>query len=374
MGKLVAGLLAAVVTVGGIAAAADAINGREAQTSGKATVVRVIDGDTLVAQVDGVRTTIRLLNVDTPETKHPNVAPECLGVEATVFLTERLPVGTHIDLEYDQELLDPYGRTLAAVTESGQLVNAEIARKGLGAAVVYRPNDKFHGAVLRAQQEAQAARVGLYDPKVACTLPAQVASTVAALESLPEPSATDAAAALAALGMVAAAIEGAQAVESALDDAERGVHAVRRAAYEAGVPGYRKMLRAALTGAREKRQRHTAHHAALVGSEEAARKAAEARKAEEARKADESRKALAAQKVEEERKADEARRAEQARKAAQEREAAAKKAQQRKLVKAPATKRPSAPKTTSKPKATNPYPGYTGPRCYAPGGKTWKPC
>ena len=20
------------------------------------------------------------------------------------------------------------------------------------------------------------------------------------------------------------------------------------------------------------------------------------------------------------------------------------------------------------------YPGYTGPRCYAPGGKTWKPC
>jgi micrococcal nuclease len=24
--------------------------------------------------------------------------------------------------------------------------------------------------------------------------------------------------------------------------------------------------------------------------------------------------------------------------------------------------------------APNPYPGYTGPRCYAPGGKTWTPC
>ena len=23
---------------------------------------------------------------------------------------------------------------------------------------------------------------------------------------------------------------------------------------------------------------------------------------------------------------------------------------------------------------SNPYPGYTGPRCYAPGGKTWRPC
>jgi micrococcal nuclease len=24
--------------------------------------------------------------------------------------------------------------------------------------------------------------------------------------------------------------------------------------------------------------------------------------------------------------------------------------------------------------AQTPYPGYTGPRCYAPGGKTWRPC
>jgi micrococcal nuclease len=22
----------------------------------------------------------------------------------------------------------------------------------------------------------------------------------------------------------------------------------------------------------------------------------------------------------------------------------------------------------------NPYPGYTGPRCYDPGGVTWRPC
>jgi micrococcal nuclease len=28
----------------------------------------------------------------------------------------------------------------------------------------------------------------------------------------------------------------------------------------------------------------------------------------------------------------------------------------------------------SQPAPANPYPGYTGPRCYAPGGRTWKPC
>jgi micrococcal nuclease len=26
------------------------------------------------------------------------------------------------------------------------------------------------------------------------------------------------------------------------------------------------------------------------------------------------------------------------------------------------------------PRSGNPYPGYTGPRCYDPGGVTWKPC
>lgn len=40
-----------------------------------ATVVRVIDGDTVEAKVAGRSTTIRLLNVDTPETKDPTGHP-----------------------------------------------------------------------------------------------------------------------------------------------------------------------------------------------------------------------------------------------------------------------------------------------------------
>src|SRR5699024_4494525 len=58
---------------------------------GHGEVVRVIDGDTLVALVGGEETTIRLLNVDTPETKDPDEPVQCLGPEATEFLTERLP-------------------------------------------------------------------------------------------------------------------------------------------------------------------------------------------------------------------------------------------------------------------------------------------
>ena len=41
-----------------------------AQT-GLAQVDRVIDGDTISVRLDGVRVTVRLTGVDTPETKHP---------------------------------------------------------------------------------------------------------------------------------------------------------------------------------------------------------------------------------------------------------------------------------------------------------------
>ena len=53
-------------------------------------VVRVIDGDTLVINFEGEDQRVRLLNIDTPETKHPDKAVECLGPEATAFLESML--------------------------------------------------------------------------------------------------------------------------------------------------------------------------------------------------------------------------------------------------------------------------------------------
>ena len=94
MGRLAA-VTAAVVVGGTTLAACD-------NDDGKGVVVRVIDGDTLIAQVAGEETTLRLLNVDTPETKHPDMPVQCLAPDATEFLTERLPAGTEIELEYDQ--------------------------------------------------------------------------------------------------------------------------------------------------------------------------------------------------------------------------------------------------------------------------------
>jgi micrococcal nuclease len=150
------------------------------------TVVRVIDGDTLIAKVAGEDLTIRLLNVDTPETKHPDLPVQCLGPEASAFLEQRLPAGTDIELEYDEERTDRYGRTLAGVFESDSLISVEIAQKGLGVPVLFEPNSRFYDRVVDASQKAQLRKVGLFDASKECTLPAVIDSLQAEVQDLPE--------------------------------------------------------------------------------------------------------------------------------------------------------------------------------------------
>ncbi|WP_413452860.1 excalibur calcium-binding domain-containing protein [Georgenia phoenicis] len=159
--KLGVGIVtAALLVVGGVAVA----GGPETST----TVAAVVDGHTVDVVVDGEKQRVRLLNVLTPD------AGECLHDEAVAFLAERIPPGTEVTLEYDEERVDNEGHTLAGVLDEGALVNEEIARAGLGVAVVEEPNRRFYDAVLTAQQAAEVEGLGLFSETTTCTLPAQV--------------------------------------------------------------------------------------------------------------------------------------------------------------------------------------------------------
>ena len=146
-----------------------------AAAADRAVVHRVVDGDTVDVLIDGEVTHIRLLNVNTPETVHPNKSIECLGPEAAAFLKRMLPEGTVVTLEYDWARTDRYGRRLAGmVTADGKLVNAEIARAGLGDAVSYGLDSRFFQLVQSAQREAGEARIGLHSANLSCTASSQV--------------------------------------------------------------------------------------------------------------------------------------------------------------------------------------------------------
>jgi micrococcal nuclease len=124
-------------------------------------VQRVVDGDTLVL---GTGERVRLLGVNTPETKHPKKQVEFFGKEASEF-TRRMVEGKLVRLELDPLAgkVDKYSRTLAYVfLEDGTHLNAEIIRKGYGFAINAIPPLKYQNELRRLEGEAREQRRGLW--------------------------------------------------------------------------------------------------------------------------------------------------------------------------------------------------------------------
>lgn len=126
-------------------------------------VSHLVDGDTLDVTLNGARTRIRLLNVDTPETVRHNTPVQCMGPEASARLRQLAPIGSIVGLAFDVERLDKYGRTLATlVTPSGQNASEVLAQEGLGRAVRYGANEAGYAIVVAAVKRAQAANLGMW--------------------------------------------------------------------------------------------------------------------------------------------------------------------------------------------------------------------
>ncbi|WP_170182351.1 thermonuclease family protein [Blastococcus colisei] len=340
---LTAVAVAAVVVGGGIVAAT-------AVGSTIATVTKVVDGDTIDVRYGGREHRVRLLNIDTPEAVDPNSPVECLGPEASDWLKQRLPVGTEVRLERDEETRDRYDRELAAVFLGDEFVNAEIARAGMGVAMSVGPNVKFLPQVEAAQAEAVSGGRGLYATSIECTVPARVEElSSAATETVGQEPAG--AAALADFDshraeLVALLVTAKDLL--ALLDGDADV--LPMAAYRNQTSTLRWQV------ARVQDRLESAETRNGI-----ARDARKSQLAEEARRAAEEAARQAA--------------AEAARQAAAERAAAAARAAQQSAP----SYRPPSPSTatrTAAPPPSNSGSGsstYTGCRSYAPGGKTWTP-
>jgi micrococcal nuclease len=127
----------------------------------RATIVRVVDGDTLV--VDGDER-VRLIGINTPETKDPRRPVECFGREASAAAEALLPPGTEVVLEADVEATDRYGRTLAYVRRlpDGLFVNLDLVARGFAEVATYPPNVRYVDDLVAAQRLARAESRGLW--------------------------------------------------------------------------------------------------------------------------------------------------------------------------------------------------------------------
>ena len=132
--------------------------------TGDATIVKVVDGDTIIASIDGKEENVRLLGINTPETVKKNWPVECYGPEASKLTKSLLPPGTTVRLERDIEARDAYNRLLAYVyrTEDGLFINLELMRQGDAREMSFKPNTAHSTDFHDAATVAQAAGRGLW--------------------------------------------------------------------------------------------------------------------------------------------------------------------------------------------------------------------
>ncbi len=127
-------------------------------------MIRVVDGDTIVINFHGKKEKIRLLNVDTPESVHPDLSRNTpMGKKASDYTRTRLS-GKSISLEFEGKKRGKYGRLLAYVIIEGQNFNLELVRQGWSPYYTkYGNSQSYHDLFLRAQTNAMAVKKHIWD-------------------------------------------------------------------------------------------------------------------------------------------------------------------------------------------------------------------
>jgi micrococcal nuclease len=122
----------------------------------EAKVTRVIDGDTIELE-SGVK--IRYLLVDTPEVSG---GVECFGENAKQYNSD-LVLNKTVQISYDEQCTDNFGRSLAYVSVDGQEVNSLLVQKGYACVLYIAPNGTSRLEEFKALElDAKNARRGLW--------------------------------------------------------------------------------------------------------------------------------------------------------------------------------------------------------------------
>jgi micrococcal nuclease len=136
-------------------------NGDESRPRGgpgvTASVVDVVDGDTIEVALDGRVEDVRYIGIDTPESVAPGQPVECFGHRASER-NARLVGGERVRLAFDAERRDRYGRLLAYVYLGERFVNGELVEGGYARTLEIEPNTSK--APLLDRLEAEAGRDG----------------------------------------------------------------------------------------------------------------------------------------------------------------------------------------------------------------------
>jgi micrococcal nuclease len=148
-------------------------------------VTNVVDGDTVDVLMNGETKRLRLIGVDTLETKDPRKPVQCFGKEASAFTTSKL-LNQKVTLESDasQGELDKYSRLLRYVILSdGTNFNKLLISEGYAHEYTYRTAYKYQAEFKAAQADAEANKRGLWADDTCADNTTSASTTTSSAES-----------------------------------------------------------------------------------------------------------------------------------------------------------------------------------------------
>lgn len=128
------------------------------------TLVRIVDGDTIVVKINNEQVTVRLIGIDTPEVVDPRKPVQCFGKEASEKI-KQLINGKNLILTPDstQDDKDKYNRLLRYVhLDDGTFINQKMIEEGYAFEYTYNVAYKYQGEFKEAQKQAEAKKLGLW--------------------------------------------------------------------------------------------------------------------------------------------------------------------------------------------------------------------
>ncbi len=156
-------------------------------TAMAATVIRVVDGDTIHVLLNNNDITIRMIGIDTPETVDPRKPVQCFGKEASNHARQLLDGATvYLEIDDSQGDYDKYNRLLSYVwLADGRMFNQVMIADGFAFEYTYNRPYKYQAQFKDAQRNAQSLQLGLWSSTTCNGVHGVVVTTAATATAVP---------------------------------------------------------------------------------------------------------------------------------------------------------------------------------------------
>ncbi len=139
--------------------AKNASEGKKPDENNSVYIEKVIDGDSVAANIRGKREQIRFIGIDAPE-----LSQKPWGRRSKKFLEDLISAsGWQARIEYDVEKRDKYDRILAYLwSRDNKLINEEMLSNGYAVLFTFPPNVKHADRLKAAQVIARENKRGIW--------------------------------------------------------------------------------------------------------------------------------------------------------------------------------------------------------------------